>query len=120
MPHRLKLLAMAVLATGLVACQASYQPRVVPTSTSIDGFWFDPNGIQSRFSAGTFETRSTDTNTLLATGTYVQLNPQLVQIDVRSLVRNSNSRVNCALVSPMQLNCTSNTGEQFVLRRRAG
>ena len=118
MQYRLKLLAVAVLAIGLVACQPAYQPRAVPTATSIDGFWLDPNGIQSRFSAGTFETRSTDTNTLLATGTYLRLSPHLVQIDVRSLLRNSNSRVNCAIVSPVQLNCTSNTGEQFTLRRR--
>ena len=79
-----------------------------------------PNGvahIQSTFNNGQFETRTTDTNTLLATGRYTQVNPQLVQIDMRSLVRQTNSTVNCALVSPTQLNCTSSAGGQFSLNR---
>ncbi len=35
-----------------------------------------------------------------------------------SLVRNTQSKVNCALVSQSQLNCTTAEGAQFSLTRR--
>lgn len=120
MRHRIRLLSVAIMAIGLTACQSDYRYGPGNNSNSIEGLWLDPNGIQSSFSGGTFQTRTTDTNTLLATGRYTQVNPRLVQIDIRSLVRNTNSRVNCSLVSPAQLNCTSSSGGQFTLTRRLG
>ena len=106
--------ALCALALGLAACVSS-GPR---NQNSIEGRWYDPNGIVSTFSDGQFETRTTDTNTLLATGKYNYTGPQLVQIDIRSLVRNTNSKVNCSLASSTLLNCTSSTGAQFSLTRR--
>jgi hypothetical protein len=35
-----------------------------------------------------------------------------------SLVRNTQSRVNCAMVAPTQLNCTTDAGAQFSLARQ--
>jgi hypothetical protein len=78
----------------------------------------DKNGIVSTFQAGAFSTRSTDTNTLLASGTYVTLSPTLYEINMTSLVRNTQSRVNCALISRAQLNCTTDTNGQFTLTRQ--
>ena len=55
-------------AVALAACQAprevqvSQPQRVAPVG--VDGNWVDPNGIVSTFSAGTFTTRTTDTNHL--------------------------------------------------------
>lgn len=85
---------------------------------SINGVWLDSNGISSRFWDGSFETRTTDTNTLLATGKFTLINPRLVQIDIRSLVTQTNSRINCFLVSPSMLNCTTSEGNQFSLTRQ--
>lgn len=118
MRHRIWLFLMAISAIGLAGCVPSYGPGPGGGGNSIEGVWLDPNGIQSRFSAGTFETRTTDTNTLLATGRYNLINPRLVQIDIRSLVRQTNTTVNCSLVSPNRLNCTSSNGQQFSLTRR--
>ena len=115
-------IAVAALATVLAGCQsASYNPAPMapPQPQGVEGQWVDPNGIVSSFSAGRFETRTTDTNSLLAQGSYTQTNPQLVEIELTSLLRNSTSRVNCALVTQSQLNCTSSTGAQFTLARRA-
>jgi len=114
----IRLIILMAVATGLAACQSGYSGGPGYDRNSIEGYWLDPNGFQSRFSAGTFETRTTDTNTLLATGKYTQINSRLVQIDIRSLVRNTNSRVNCSLVSSTRLNCTSSSGAQFMLSRR--
>ena len=44
--------------------------------------------------------------------------PGLVEINMTSLVRKTQSKVNCALVNPSQLNCTSDSGAQFSLSRR--
>jgi hypothetical protein len=115
--------ALAVLSVMLAACQ-SVGPvgGNVPTvgrAGGIEGNWVDANGITSSFNSGVFVTRTTDTNEKLAEGTYRYDNPQLVAIDMRSLVRGTTSRVNCALVSPAQLNCTSSAGSQFSLTRKA-
>jgi hypothetical protein len=36
-----------------------------------------------------------------------------------SMVRNTQSKVNCAMVSQAQLNCTTDSGAQFTLVRRS-
>jgi hypothetical protein len=118
MRQSIRLITMAAAAAALSACVPTYGPGGGYNPNSIEGEWIDSNGIRSTFNAGRFETRTTDTNTLLATGRYQNVNPRLVQIEIRSLVRNTNSTVNCSLVSPTQLNCTSNTGGQFSLNRR--
>jgi hypothetical protein len=46
------------------------------------------------------------------------MSPTLVEINMTSLVRKTQSRVNCALVTPNQLNCTQDSGAQFSLARR--
>jgi hypothetical protein len=84
----------------------------------VEGAWVDPNGIVSTFAGGTFSTRTTDTNQLLASGSYVNVSPTLVEINMTSLVRNTQSKVNCALATPNQLNCTTDSGAQFSLARQ--
>lgn len=84
----------------------------------VEGNWVDPNGIVSTFQNGAFTTRTTDSNQLLASGTYTNTSPGLVEINMTSLVRKTQSKVNCALVNSSQLNCTSDSGAQFSLSRR--
>lgn len=116
-------LSLLTAAVALTACQTERAPRELPPvrqqQTGVEGAWVDPNGIVSTFAAGTFTTRTTDTNQLLASGTYVNTSPTLVEINMTSLVRNTQSKVNCALVSLSQLNCTTAEGAQFSLARRA-
>ncbi len=109
----------AGLAAALVGCQSysSAPPPVVQRQTGVEGRWVDPNGIISSFQAGRFETRTTDTNSLLAAGTYRQTSPTLVEIELTSILRNTTSRVNCAVVTRSQMNCTSSAGSQFTLAR---
>jgi hypothetical protein len=116
-------LVLAVASAALAACVSS-GPRPMPVSTApapagVEGTWADPNGIVSTFQGGTFTTRTTDSNQLLASGTYIKTSPTLVEINMTSLVRNTQSKVNCSLVTMGQLNCTSDAGAQFVLNRRS-
>lgn len=119
-------LTLMLAAAGVSACVSSPPPqysRPAPMAQApfspVDGQWADANGIISTFQNGTFSTRTTDgTNTLLASGNYTQKSDRLFEINMTSLVRNTQSRVNCALVTPSQLNCTSDSGGQFSLSRR--
>ncbi|MBN9045781.1 MAG: hypothetical protein J0H18_08945 [Rhizobiales bacterium] len=114
---------LAIMALALAACETSGPGGNVPVvsrqSSGIEGKWVDANGIISSFNGGAFETRTADTNEKLAEGTYRYQSPQLVQIDMRSIVRGTASKVNCALVSPSQLNCTASSGARFSLTRRS-
>jgi hypothetical protein len=84
----------------------------------VEGNWSDANGLISTFQAGTFTTHTTDSNSVLASGTYTSVSPSLIEINMTSLVRKTQSKINCALISPYQLNCTSDAGKQFSLNRR--
>jgi hypothetical protein len=118
--NKLRIIAVSALVALLAACQsATYTPRPIqPQTQGIEGQWTDPNGIISSFINGRFETRTTDTNSLLAEGTYRYVSDRMVEIELTSLLRQTNSRVNCAMASLSQLNCTSSTGSQFTLVRR--
>jgi hypothetical protein len=96
------------------AIRASAQPQ----GTGVEGNWSDANGLISTFQAGTFTTHTTDSNSVLASGTYTSVSPSLIEINMTSLVRKTQSKINCALISPYQLNCTSDAGKQFSLNRR--
>ncbi len=117
--------AFAILSLTLAACETSGPvgggrgPVASRAPAGIEGKWVDANGITSSFNGGVFETRTTDTNEKLAEGNYRYQSPQLVEIDMRSIVRGTTSKVNCALVTPTQLNCTSSAGSRFSLSRPA-
>ncbi|MBD8556227.1 hypothetical protein IFT84_17095 [Rhizobium sp. CFBP 8762] len=116
-------IALIGLAATLASCQTAPRQEVaslppVRQAAGVEGSWADPNGIVSTFNGGTFSTRTTDTNQLLASGNYTNRLPKLVEINMTSLVRNTQSKVNCSLVTPNQLNCTTDSGAQFSLTRR--
>ncbi len=94
-------------------------PRVDQTPT-VEGKWVDPNGFVSTFQGGVFTTQTTDTNQVLASGNYTMVNPRLVEINMTSRLRNTQLRVNCAMATDNQLNCTSESGSQFSLVRQQG
>jgi len=113
----------ALLVTAALASCSTERDRPLPVEAApvvIDGTWTDPNGLISTFQAGSFNTRTTDTNQLLASGTYVKLpGNNLYEISMVSHVQNKQSKVNCAMISPGQLNCTADSGAQFTLARKS-
>ncbi len=121
MKHIAPLILLASVSV-LASCQSERSQRPLPPiqqSNTIEGSWVDPNGIVSTFAAGAFTTRSTDSNTLLASGNYTRISDRMVEINMTSLVRNTQSKVNCSMVTATQLNCTTDSGAQFSLTRRA-
>lgn len=117
-------LSLLTAAVALSACQSDRAPRELPPiqqpqQTGVEGAWVDANGLVSTFSAGQFATRTTDTQVAMATGTYVTQPSGLVEINLFSNMTKTSSKVNCSLIGSTQLNCTSQTGTQFSLTRRA-
>jgi len=87
----------------------------------IEGSWIDQQGTGvTNFTAGRFETYATDTGQKLSEGTYTMRDPVLAQISGFSLLQQRPVAFNCAVASPVELKCTSATGQQFVLMRRTG
>ena len=115
----------ATMAVALAACQTSgpiHDSGPVQASRPTDavqGQWFDTSGVAfSNVNGGVFETRANDTKEKLAEGSYRFASASLIEINLRSLSRGTQSKVNCALVNPGQLNCTSSSGQPFSLTRR--
>ena len=125
---KFRAVALTAVALALAACQsAGLPPRsdgpgagTPPPSSGFNGDWMSTDGVAiSRFDNGRFETLATDTGNKLAEGNYTQTGPTSVSISVTSLIRQTTTQVNCAMVSQTQLNCTSSAGAQFSLVRRA-
>jgi hypothetical protein len=110
-------------AAALASCQGGGQVRELPQNrqmapVGVEGAWVDPNGLVSTFSSGQFQTRTSDgTNTQMASGTY-NTTGKVTEINLYSNVKKTSSLVNCALVVPNQLNCTTESGAQFSLVRK--
>jgi len=114
---------MIVALTLLAGCMGggggAQQPPVTARPTGVEGEWLSSDGVAiSRFAGGVFETIATDTGNKLADGSYTYTDARSVTISVRSLIRQTTTAVNCALASPVQLNCTASNGSQFILTRR--
>jgi len=123
---------LSVVACALGACSVASTRQVTPITplapqiVSVDGQWVDSEGIStSSFRNGIFETRSADTFEKLSEGNYVMRADNLIDIEMRSLVRGTVSRVNCSLrhapqvsQGTPQLLCTSQDGARFTLHRQ--
>ena len=117
---------LAILAmTGFLASCQTYDGTgqsvsVAPRPVGIDGEWVDTRGINSAsFASGTFTSTSTETGQTMARGSYKYRDPQTIDLAFTSLLRNTTVNAACLLAGPSQLNCTSSSGAQFSLVRRA-
>lgn len=122
--RRFSLPVAVTLSLSLAGCvsgsmQDGAGVQVAKPTDAVQGQWFDTSGVAfSNFNGGVFETRANDTKEKLAEGNYRFASANLIEISMRSLARGTQSKVNCALVSTGQLNCTSSSGQQFSLTRR--
>lgn len=119
-------LLLAAIAATLSACQSEPREfsRTLPVAqqrpVGVEGAWADKNGLLTTFSAGRFETRTTDgTNTLMSSGTYTPQPSGVTQLSMFSNLSKTTQLVNCQLATSSQLNCTTEKGAQFSLQRRA-
>jgi hypothetical protein len=114
--------ALASLATVLAGCVSSGPGGSGPIATAprgVEGDWLSTDGVAvSSFSGGIFQTNALDTGNKLADGSYRMADARTVEITMRSLIRQTTTNVNCLMATASQLNCTSASGQQFVLTRR--
>ncbi|UTO28560.1 hypothetical protein [Bartonella harrusi] len=117
MKHTCHILYLMIITLVLSACGSShYYGQNIPAK--IDGKWVDENGIISSFRNGVFETRAADTEEKLSEGTYNYVNLQQIEIEIRSILRGTISKVNCMISSDAtHLFCTPQIGSQFSLKR---
>jgi hypothetical protein len=91
-----------------------------PPVGAAEGQWVGTDGVAvSTFSNGAFTSNATDTGAKLAVGSYQYTDAQSVSISFKSLLRGTTVNANCAVVTSSQMNCTSSSGAQFSLIRRA-
>lgn len=91
-----------------------------PPVGAAEGQWVGTDGVAvSTFSNGAFSSSATDTGAKLAVGSYQYTDPRSVAITFKSLLRGTTVNANCAVVTQAQMNCTSSSGAQFSLLRRA-
>jgi hypothetical protein len=120
-----KLLSAGAAASLLAAAACtttgpSDQPSMGAAPKGVEGNWIDAKGTGlSTFAAGSFTTVATDTGQKLSEGSYTMTGATSVEIHGTSLIRQTPVSFNCLMVSTSQLNCTSSSGQNFVLTRRA-
>lgn len=117
--------ALLLVSAGLLsACQTASlgggSGGSISRPSGIDGDWVGTDGVAvSSFVGGTFTSRATDTGQVLAQGNYTYRDQKNIDIAFRSLIRNTSVNAACIVVTPSQMNCTSSSGAQFTLVRRA-
>lgn len=113
--------AVVPLIAALSACVAPAPREIaVRSGPAIDGQWMDQQGVAiSTFSNGRFTSVATDTGAKLSEGSYQMRGSNDVSINMTSLIRQTQTSVNCSMVSNQQLNCTNASGQNFVLTRRS-
>lgn len=122
MMQRLNSLAALAVLAGFAAGCTTGGPGPGATAaqpTPFDGAWLSSDGIaESRFQSGAFSTVATENGSKLADGTYVLSNNRTANITVKSLIRGTTQNVTCLLATEGQLNCTSSSGQTFILNRK--
>ena len=109
----------------LSACQTidfggNQSVATAPPLGAAEGQWVGTDGVAvSTFANGAFSSNATDTGAKLAEGSYQYTDARSVSINFKSLIRKTSVSANCAVVTGTQMNCTSSSGAQFSLVRKA-
>ncbi|OHV68682.1 hypothetical protein LCM4577_05525 [Mesorhizobium sp. LCM 4577] len=112
--------AASLLAAAACTTTGPSEPPPTAAPKGVEGNWIDAKGTGlSTFAGGKFTTVATDTGQKLSEGSYTMTGATSVEIHGTSLIRQTPVSFNCLMVSTSQLNCTSASGQNFVLTRRA-
>jgi hypothetical protein len=115
MIHRSTKGAFALATLLLAACQ-SYAPSA-PRATAMDGQWASTDGVfVATFQRGTFTSRFTQTNEILAQGTYTVTGPT-VSMQWMSVQAQQQRSASCTFTGADTVSCSQAGGGAFDLRR---
>jgi len=116
-------LKAAVLLAGaalVAACQTVSMPGgMAPRSSAMDGNWASTDGVfRATFQRGSFTSRFTQTNEILAQGTYTVSggNVSMQWISVQAQQQRS---ANCIITGADTVSCSQTGGGSFELQRTA-
>ena len=113
-------LAAMIALSGCQTIDFGGPVAVAPPVGAAEGQWVGTDGVAvSTFANGAFTSNATDTGAKLAIGSYQYTDARSVAITFKSLLRGTTVNANCAVVTQAQMNCTSSSGAQFSLLRRA-
>jgi hypothetical protein len=91
-----------------------------PPVGAAEGQWVSADGVAvSSLNNGVLTTSSAATGETLAQGSYLYTDGRNISLTFKSLVKQTTVNANCAVITPSQMNCTSSSGAQFSLIRRA-
>lgn len=116
-------LLTALFAAGCQNSGPSPAPQIAaaPARSPVEGQWQGTDGVAvSTFTAGKFTSTSASTGETLTEGTYTEAPSGLIQLSFYSLRSQKNVAANCLIAEGQRLNCTLDSGTQFVLVRKAG
>lgn len=114
----LNILAIAVLAVStLAACQTAGGPTA--RSTPMDGKWASTDGVfVANFRRGSFTSRFTQTNEILAQGTYSVAGTR-VSMNWLSVATQQQRSASCTILGRNTVRCDQGGGGTFELKRSA-
>lgn len=115
--------ASALCALLLAGCMSSNapsdRPPTVAQPTGVEGDWVGTDGVAiSSIRGGKFSSRSASTGETLTSGSYVARDQRTIDLDFFSVKSQKSTRATCLLVDANQMNCTLDSGTQFVLTRK--
>jgi hypothetical protein len=102
----------------LAACQ-SYEPAMLRARSAMDGDWRSTDGVfYANFQDGRFTSRFTETNEILAQGTYTVAGNS-VSMQWLSVQAQQQRSANCLIVGAGVVTCNQAGGGSFGLQRTA-
>ena len=109
-------LLLGVLFVG--ACQTyGPQPAMLPATTPMDGVWASTDGVfVATFDRGSFTSRFTATNEILAQGSYTVAG-DTVTMQWISVATQQRRSANCTMAASESVTCNQDGGGHFELRR---
>lgn len=113
---------IALFASLLAACMSApggRPPVGGAAQTGFEGDWVGADGVAvSSLRGGQFSSRALATGETLTTGTYTSADAKTISLDFFSVKSQKRTLATCILADVNQMNCTLDSGTQFVLTRK--
>lgn len=109
----------ASLLAGCMSAPGGRPPVGGAAQTGFEGDWVGADGVAvSSLRGGQFSSRALATGETLTNGTYTSADAKTINLDFFSVKSQKRTLATCILADVNQMNCTLDSGTQFVLTRK--
>jgi hypothetical protein len=109
----------AGLLAGCMSAPGGRPPVGGAAQTGFEGDWVGADGVAvSSLRGGQFSSRALATGETLTNGTYASADAKTINLDFFSVKSQKRTLATCILADVNQMNCTLDSGTQFVLTRK--